>query len=257
MLSLVLAASLFLASDPNGDGYVNCELPPEDPGAFVAPLRVFVITANNVTDSDACVPPGNFYAGSGPQRAFLAQYSANSLKMDGFRTILTGSNGNTLPILRVAFTRLRDETTGPTTDPRFHTILDPRVGEVQVILHGSKLVVAHIIMGSGNQSAKVIGTISPLDFVDNALELDTRVQYNPGGPSSEPIATIQICTRRGVGNCFTYEIALPYYATAPEFYLGDTLLSNTSGALARYCRLPSPTSGAAGYSNTCRSSRQK
>lgn len=244
MLSIVLAASVFMSLDKRG--LVGCEL-------NIASARVYSISANNTINTGECHPQSDFYAGGGPQKAFLVQYKMNTLNMDGFRTSLIGWQGNPVEVGRIAFTGRRlDEPSSATTDPRFFTVLNTSLGQVQIIVSGSEVVLSHNTIISGETAGVVVGTLLPSDFVNGVLELDARVIYNsPNSVGGDNTASIRICTLRGVGNCFYYDIDLPYYETAPEFYMGDALPNNVAGLRARYCKLPAVTQIGTGFSSTC------
>ena len=244
MLSLVLAAGVFLATDEI-EGYVAC-----DTFGFTA-SRAYVISENGTISGSDCVPPNEFYTGGGPQRAFLVQYKNNTLNRDGFRTTLTGWSGNAVELGRIAFTARRlDEPWESSADPRFFTILNAQQGEVQIIVSGNQLVLSHVHVFGGEANTVVIGNLLPSDFVNGALVLDTRFVYNtPNGVDG--LGLIEVCTKRGAGNCFYYSVALPNYDTAPEFYMGDSVPANSGTMRARYCKLPAMTSANTGYTFWC------
>lgn len=242
MLSLVIAAGAFLVG--GGEGDVPCEF-------NFASARVYSIAANNSPDPSFCLPPSNFYDGGATQNAFLVQYNSNSLNRDGFRTTLRGWQGNTVVLGRVAFTerRTNDFNLAP-GHPRYFTFVSANHGEVQLIVSGNQLVLSHNFVGGAETENVVVRNLSPSDFVNGVLELDTRVVYNVQN-GIDGAAVIEVCTKRGAGNCYQYSVVLPFFDTAPEFYMGDSIPANIGAMRARFCKLPALTSAGTGYSITC------
>ena len=216
-----------------------------------ASARVYSIVANNSPDPSFCLPPSDFDAGGGPQNAFLVQYNSNSLNRDGFRTTLTGWRGNTVVFGRVAFTeRHLDDSNLAPGHPRYFTFVSANHGELQLIVSGNQLVLSHNFVGGADTADMVVGSLSPSDFVNGVLELDTRVVYNVQN-GMDGAAVIEVCTKRRSGNCYQYSVVLPFFDTAPEFYMGDSIPANIGAMRARFCKLPALTSAGTGYTMTC------
>ena len=243
-MSLV-AAGVFLAAGGDVEGSVSCDF-------NVASARVYSISTNNTINTDECNLQTDFYAVGGPQRAFLVQYKGNSLSLDGFRTTLIGWKGNSVELARIAFTEKR--TVRPnlaSTHPRYFTLLSPNQGEIQLVVSGKQLVLSYNYLNGTLKAGDVVfGDLLPSDFVNGTLELDIRVVYNEQ-TGVDGLTSMQVCTKRGTGSCYYQSVMLSFFGSAPEFYMGNAIPTNSSGMRVRYCKLPALTSAGTGYTTTC------
>lgn len=255
MLAAALLTSSFLLLGNNNGG--GCEFGSGSVRAYAIPNPGLLID---------CPPPTQIDENTNTttqQNAFLIQYLSTTLTSEGFRTTLRPLNGETANFARIAATDPQNSLTPPTmsTDSRYYTKLRDDASEVVLSVTGNAfsgytLMATHHYMDGAwfVQAGTFSANLLPSDFTSaGVLELDTRVNNDNSVSGDRGSIRIQVCTRRGTGNCHVFSILNKFgQLTAPEFYLGTFMRASDFSTLrARYCHLPPFTAESSGYTNSC------
>ncbi len=219
-------------------------------------VRVYKIESPNTLNN--CPPPSQIDANSAansPQNAFLIQSLPNVLTSQGFRTKLSPFPNQTTVVGLIAATA--PQTTGVTNtlDARYYTQLSPLHEEVIISVTGTaaapQLVFTYGFGGDNSTYRIQTNNLSPLDISGGVLELDARVSYNKPGDRAANLVKVTVCTRRGAGNCYLFEVGDTFGSASPEFYLGTMMTEvGTPTLRARYCNLPA-FENSSGYTPAC------
>lgn len=208
---------------------------------------------------EGCVPGHQIDFGLGansgaPQNSFLLQHKANNLNTQGVRATLSHYNGETVMVALISATAPQTEVIPDEYHSRHYTKLSELREEIFISVSGRttpQLIFTYSTGGVIDASKTQVHSLSPLDASEAVFELDTRLSYNRVNDRSANSITVNVCTRRGMGNCYVYApFGGAFGSASPEFSLGSTMPPGLALLRARYCVLPSNVSGA-GYTVVC------